>query len=483
LSNSTTPRFGRRASVVAADSLVVVALTALVCVPVWPGVFNADAQFMLLGARADAISSQYAPLLGWAWSLLDGAGVPAGMVFLLGVVAFVSAVLVLVRQFLQPFAARVVTAGIVLFPPVYGLLGLVGRDVWFATAALLITAVAWRVLQRPDAPSSGTAVGLVVLGLVAADSRQNGAPFAALAIGLVAYRLIGRLRPQAAPLTRIAATTLSLALFFGGVLSAQRLVVRTRYYPEQILHIVDLVGVSLERNEPELPRDLFPAQDMNLLRTMVGPLDFRSLLYAQPQVVKQRNRSGEVNAVWTRQWRRVLREHPIDYLIWRGRLYIAQLGITHGVREPYLSGSSEIIDNRLRGSVENVFPGLLEARNEVLSAIDGPEATGSFVVVPAWYLLITAISIVYLGRNGQQRAVVALLVTVSAMQGLLFFTAPGFEYRLEYFQVVLGTTFGSIVVVRRLQTVAVRSRQSQARPAVTTTADHVSSGFIPSGTD
>src|ERR1051325_8567865 len=112
----------RRAHV--SDALVVAALVAVVCVPVWPGVFNSDSQFMLLAARNNTVSNYYAPLHGWVWGILDRAGLPAGIVFLLSILAFVIALLVLVRQFLPAALARLATALVVLFPPVYGLLGL-----------------------------------------------------------------------------------------------------------------------------------------------------------------------------------------------------------------------------------------------------------------------------------------------------------------------------------------------------------------------
>ena len=424
---------------------------------------------MLLGARNDTVSNLYAPLHGWAWGLLDRAGLPPSIVFLLSVAAFVIAVLALARQFLPGTPARVATAVVVLFPPVYGLLGLVGRDVWFATAALAISAGAWHVLRRPGDLRPGTAVVLVVFATIAADARQNGAPFAALAVGLVAHRLFLRLRPRASIPARVAAVTVSTGLFFGGVLVAQQLAVTHQLYPEQNLYLGDLVGVSLERNESVLDRSLFPSQDLELLRTRLGPLDLAAVVYADPPIVNYRNHDAEINRVWASQWRSMLGSHPVDYLIWRTKLFFAQLGITHGVRYPYFEGSAELY-NGLGPTVANVFPGALDARNEVLETFDGPPATGSFLVVPAWYFLVTAASIAFLGRAGERRPALALLLVVLAMQGLLFFTAPGTEYRLEYFQVVLGATFGTIVVTGRLQAVTVRSRWRQARtipPAAT----------------
>lgn len=413
---------------------------------------------MLLAARNGTVSNYYAPLHGWAWSLLDRVGVPPAIVFLLSVAAFVTAVLLVTRLFLPGPAARLTTSVIVLFPPVYGMLGLVGRDVWFATAALVITAGAWHVFRQPEAPTGGTAVMLVVFAGIAADSRQNGAPFAALAVGLVAHRLIRRILPTASAVTRVGAVTATLAVFFGGVLFAQRLVVTTRLYPEQNLYLGDLVGVSLTRNEPVLDDFLFPAQDVAVLRARIGALDLGAIVYADPPVVNYRNENPRINAEWARQWRTMVLDHPVDYLVWRGRLYLAQLGITHGVRYPYFEGSAEL-HNGLGSSVDNVFPGALDARNRLLATFDGPSATGSFLVVPAWYLILAVGSIALLGRNGERRPALALVLVVLAMQGLLFLTAPGSEYRLEYFQVVLGTAFGSVLIAGQIHTVTARGRR------------------------
>jgi hypothetical protein len=463
LSRAALAARSRWADAPVADGLVVGVLVALVCIPVWPGVFNSDSQFMLLAARNNTVSNYYAPLHGWVWGVLDRAGVPPALVFLLSVAAFVTAVLILVKQFLPDPAARCTAAAIVVFPPVYGLLGLVGRDVWFATAAVAITAGAWHVLRTPRMPSLRLSAVLIVFAGVAADSRQNGAPFAALAVGLVAYRLIRHIQPRISPVMRFGAATAAVAVFFGGILLAQRFVVTQHLYPEQNLYVGDLVGVTLVRDEPVLDRSLFPSQDVDLLRSRVGPLDLGAVVYADPPIVTHRNDSSQINSLWATQWRDMLRSHPVDYLIWRTKLYLAQLGVTHGVRYPYFEGSAEL-HNGLGPSVDNVFPEALDVRNSVLSAFDGPMGTGSFLVVPVWYLLVAIGSLVVLARQGDGRSAMALLLVVLTMQGLLFFTAPGSEYRLEYFQVVLGTTFGSIVLARQVESVTVRGRRRHARP-------------------
>jgi hypothetical protein len=449
-----------------ADGLVVAALVGLVCVPVWPGIFFSDSQFMLLEARKGTITNNYAPLHGWIWSLLDRVGIPPGVVFLLGVAAFVTAVLVLAKHFLPARAARVVTFVIVLFPPVYGLLGLVGRDVWFTTSALVITVVAWHVLRQPTPPSIGTVMLLVVVGGFAADGRQNGFPFAVLAVVVATLGTLRRLHPRASVPGRIGLAAVGLGLFFPALLIAQRTVVTHRLYPEQSLYASDLIGVSLTRNEPVLDDFLFPVQDVELLRSYVGgTLDVRAVVYAYPQLVRHRNDSQQTNSAWAKQWRRMLRDHPGDYLIWRGKLYLAQMGITHDVRDAYFEGPWRF-DNGLAPAVANAFPSALDARNRALSIVNGPPASGTLLVAPALYLVIAVGSIGMLARRRREwRAAGALLVVLGAMQVILFFTAPGSEFRLQYFQVVFGTAFCSIAIACLLQSSA--GRKSAQRSELT----------------
>jgi hypothetical protein len=219
------------------DFVVITGLTVLVCVPVWPGNFTIDSQAMLSSARESKISNWYAPLHQWMWSVLDGLGFGPAAVFALGVLAFIASVFLLARQFLPPRAARLVTIVTVLFPPVYGLLGWVGRDVWFATAVVGITALAWHIRRASIAASPWALVALIVLGISAADARQNGLPFyvLAVAVGVAALALVDRLSFRVTNWTRIAAVVLGAVICWSGLRIAQDAVVTVHHHPEQFL--------------------------------------------------------------------------------------------------------------------------------------------------------------------------------------------------------------------------------------------------------
>ncbi len=262
-------RFRARSQGVA-DSVTVGVTVAVVCVPVWPGIFTIDSQAMLRAALEGRISNWYAPLSGWGWGLLDRLGVGPGQVFVLSVTAFVVAVLALAKQFLPDTPARWATVSTVLFPPVYGLLGWVGRDVWFATAVIGITALAWHVRRHGNAASLWAVAALILTAAAAADARQNGAPFALLAVGVAAQALRQRLLPQAGRVVRAGAVVCTLGLFWVLFLLAQRAVVSVKLHPEQYVFSRDLVAVSLEVGHPVLDTSLFPSQDLHALRARLA---------------------------------------------------------------------------------------------------------------------------------------------------------------------------------------------------------------------
>ena len=248
-----------------ADTIVVGVTAVCVCIPVWPGIFTTDSQAMLRWALRGRISDWYAPLHGWAWGFLDRMGVGPGGVFVLGVMAFAVAVLALAKQFLPDGKARLATMGTVLFPSVYGLLGWVGRDVWFATASLGITAGCLHALRRAPPVPPCPLIVLVVLSVAAADSRQNGAPFALFAAGVAGQAMVRRFRPMAPRSLRAGVTVVVVGLFGASFLVGQRAVIVHNLHSEQYLFAHDLVAVSLDVDEPVLDESLFPSQNVELL--------------------------------------------------------------------------------------------------------------------------------------------------------------------------------------------------------------------------
>jgi hypothetical protein len=429
------------------DVVVVASLVAVVCIPVWPGIFTVDSLAILRSARIGTISNWYAPLHAWVWGVVDRLGNP-GTVFLLGVSAFVSAVLFMTRQFLSAPAARVVTAVTVLSPPVYGMLGWVGRDIWFATAAVAITGAVWRLQRRSVTPSGRAVLGLVVLAVAAADSRQNGAPFAVLAVGMAALAVARRALPEARKIVRTAVVLFSIAAFWAGLFVMQRAVISERTYPQQGLYIADVVAVSLIEHRPQMDEDVFPSQDIESLRDRLGDRDPGNAIYLEPPMVRF-GHTSRINELWMGQWRRMILENPGAYLAWRTKLYLRQIGLTRNVLTPHFQASDQL-EGFASDEVTASFGDLLVARNRILGKTEGKPGWGSPLHAPAVYIVGSILAITVLARrSGYRHRGVALVAVLIVMQAVLFFTTPGSEYRLQYYQVVLGIALGSAAVALR----------------------------------
>ncbi len=431
------------------DTVVVASATLLVCVPVWPGIYTVDSQAILQSARDGKVSNWYAPLIGRAWGVVDGTGIPPGVVFLVGVGAFVVAVLTLAKQFLPRSTARVVTLAVVLFPPVYGLLGWVGRDVWFAAACVGLTALAWRA-HRTAARSTWNLGALIALSIIAADARQNGAPFALLGFGVATA---GLLRRRRRPLGRgvrgvvIAVGAIAGLVFVGGLQSA---VTEVKHHPAQLLMLRDLTAVTLDESSPAMDEFLFPSQDVTNLEQRLSDRDPDAVIGLNPPVVRFTPYSdglgaNVINDEYRRQWIDMIKRDPVPYLRARLDLHLDQLGISRDVRSPYFERSDQL--SRSAIGVENSFPELLRIRNLVLSWTNEANGPGSMLRVPALYLVAAIMSSwVIGGRMGARRAAIVLIAVLLSMQLLLFFTAPTSEYRFQFFQVVIGATFLAILV-------------------------------------
>jgi hypothetical protein len=163
----------RRVRLIPFDGVVAVTLTGLVCVPVWPGVFTIDSQAIYSAAVAEDVDTWYAPTLGWLWGMADSLGMAPAGALVIGVAGVVLTLLAAYRLWLRPVAARLATAATVLWPPIYGMLGWVGRDVWFLALLLAVVAlVGWAARlphwRWPLMSAAGVAAWF------AYDARQNG---------------------------------------------------------------------------------------------------------------------------------------------------------------------------------------------------------------------------------------------------------------------------------------------------------------------
>jgi hypothetical protein len=287
----------------------------VVCLPAWPGVFTVDSHAIYRDAIEDQISNWYSPGITWLWGVAEGLGMIPGGAFLTGVFLVACGLWVTYRLWFPAVWTSAFTLGTVLFPPVYGMLGWVGRDIWLAGLVLAtIGGLGWAIrLPRWRRPLLGISL---VTALVSVDARQNALPTVML-WALVAGSLLipsGKLKPVLVSLAVIGG--LALALGFRSTVNA--LVVERQLYPFQAVMLRDLAGISLLTRQLYLPTSLNPNQDLDELEqhwATLGPDDRGSWLFgpASPVAVDPWETGEPINSAANRRLekRRLVRANSV----------------------------------------------------------------------------------------------------------------------------------------------------------------------------
>ena len=440
--------------------LALASIVALVVLPVWPGVFTVDSQVMFESAAHDSISDQYSPLLQWIWGVTTDLGFGPWTALVAGVALCVIGLYGVYSLQLGRWPSVLATLLTVLFPAVYGFLGWVGRDIWFAGLLLCALALVGRLQQGHR--KAAVAGALIVVSILAADARQNGLPVLVIGVGLGVYFLLGsRSRKQAIVGAVIAGLVAAPLLLKGG----QDLVVSQDFQPQQPLLYQDLLAVSLRLDESQLSRDVFPSQDLAEVRKSWQPGNVGATIFppGSPVRFSMGPDGAEITDELTADWKRMVREHPITYLGQRLRLQKLVLGLNGSTSYPYFESSAALGTQSPR--LLQDLSGLNDVRTGYLDAAGVDLPTSGFPYLPWIYLLFgVGAGVLIALRSDRLRlfAVVAVALQVS-LQALLTFTVIGAEFRFEAFQVILGivlpVTLGSLLLAERRQQALPDSRE------------------------
>jgi len=455
-------------------SLIVVSwLTVLVlavALPVWPGVFTVDSLTILGQGVANEVTNWYSPIHGWFWGRIDALGAPVALMLVLGVSAFVLGSYFFLRLWLGQFASLIAVSFIVLWPPVYGLLGWVGRDIWFTAYLMLSFALAGRALRGVHPRlTGGAAIGLAIL---AVDTRQNAFPVLVAAVAMVAFAL-ARHHDLRSALLRASAVVAVGLVGVVALLGLQRLVTSHQHFPSEHLYLSDLIALSVLRDEMLLPPDLFPSQSVAVAREAMHP---GRILYLGEQVAQEDGTvrlegeiayldtspaGEELNARYAKLWRDAILSDLPGYLTIRYDRYLEQLALSGGAQDPYYGvtdaldwGASEELREQMyryysvtdelsrqrSGQLQQTFTGLNEVRLQYLEAARSSTGDGSLLHAVWIYLLLgLGASAVLAWKGTELRALgFAALGFLMLMQAVLFVFAPVATFRYQYPTVVFG---------------------------------------------
>ena len=441
-----------------APAVVLLVPVLLVGVGFWPGHLSADSLAQIDFAKSGDLTNQHAPLLVALWRPFLSLGAGPGWVLTGQLLVFVASCHLILRAALAPLPAAIATAAIALFPPVFGMLGYVGRDTWFAVLLLATFAATVRATQAAPPARRWWIAGALVFAWLTLASRQNAAAAVVLALIVIAAlvldgRATGRRRLVVATAAGVGVT---LALMATQVGAQAALGVRD-VNPEQYLYVYDLAALSEQDRENHFPPVAMPQRGM-------GPVDrfwhvdtMNGYVFGAAPPVPAPMSDAQLSA--TRDaWLDELTGDPLGYLEMRTELFLRQISITREAMWVYHPG----IDPNPYGYVVR-FPGANDAATSYVEAFADAELDGGPLYTIWVYLVLAAVCAAVLLRGSRPLpvlAVGALGLSILTYQAGLYVAAMGTQYRFEFPAVVIGLL--AAVIAIKIAFATMRSRRSLA---------------------
>jgi hypothetical protein len=279
----------------------------------YPGVWTYDARFVYQDIAKGFRGDWQSPVMVVLWSLIDPIAPGAGSMFLLTVtlywLGFGLLAFKLAHRSIWIAAALVLLA---LAPPAFVFIGILWRDVLFASTWLLSAVLAYSVADRATklrAPIQALALGLLAFGVLLRPNALIAAPILATAV-LWPRQFSGKRAailfvPVAAGLFAL------LQVVYYGALGA------VRQHPLHPIMVFDLGGISHFTKQNQFPVTWTATEDALLISGCYQPTEWDIYWRFEPCQFVMKRLEGEKlfgTAVISDAWQRAVTHHPLAYL-------------------------------------------------------------------------------------------------------------------------------------------------------------------------
>lgn len=459
---------------------VLAIMAGLVYVSFMPGHIGIDSLSQIYEADSGDFTNRHAALLLALWRPFFELGLGLGFVLAAQILTFVVGGYLLARSAFARLGAASITAVVCLWPPVFGMLGSVQRDTWFAALLLLSYGLIVRAAQR-DWPARGRWIALAAVAIwLALASRQNAAPALLPGAALLSFLLFDRFAASGRGWSRLTSThlrrvssSITAAVVLTVAMAATQVAGMTAIGardvdPEQYLYIYDLAAVSAIEEENVFPADVMADRTMAPIDNgfSVDSMIFLVFLDSAPIVTPLE--AAQLRSMRDR-WVDVVTSDFGRYLEARTELFGHQLALARSARVVFIPDVAENpYGYRIWAPAVNSAALDYLALFTVNEVEDYPVINGG-VLYSVWiYLLIAGLAMLALLRRGgalEHLAVGALAAAAITTQTGLFVGAMGAEFRFE-FPAVAAAMFAApvaVAVVLRNRTSA-RSHQGRDAP-------------------
>src|SRR6185312_15424765 len=402
----------------------------------YPGIMTFDAKFVYEYIAEGTMGDWQSPFMTWLWGVIDPiAPGPASMFLLIatsywlgfGLLSFVLARRGKRSALLLPILA--------LLPPALAFVGIIWRDVLFATCWLLAASVAFAGSGRPSPirlPAQLLALALVTMGVLLRPNALLAAPI------LAAYAVW----PTRFSFRRTAILFVPAAIGFFAVVQGvyYGALGATRQHPLQSIMIFDLGGISHFAKENQYPVDWNVSENALLLNGCYQPTQWDIYWRLEPCEFVMRKIEREKGLFGTsaipEAWLRAIFRPPLAYLQHRSAFmwnFLAADNLTMwlaDVEHP----TQQVLSDRA-------------AFNALVSMHNGLKSTPLFRV-GAWLLACMALCCLGWRRAGSRGGAFVLGVCGSATLYVMSFFVVGVASDFRYgYWAVLAAIPGAVVAV------------------------------------
>lgn len=422
-----------------AASALIAAGFGLTLLIFYPGIMTYDAKFVHEDIVKGVLGDWQSPIMTVIWGVIDPLAPGAGSMFLLiaisywlgfGLLAFVLARRATRLALLLPLLA--------LLPPAFVFVGIIWRDVLFATSWLLAAAIVFAIAERGTRfrlPVQALAFVLCAFGVLLRPNALIAAPILAAYIVWPMQMSLKRTAMLFVP--AMAGFFALVQVIYYGALGA------TRQHPLQSIMVFDLGGISHFAKQNQFPVSWSEPEARLLLNGCYRPTQWDIYWRLEPcdfvmRKVEREEKLFGTPAI-TEAWARAIMRHPVAYLRHRAAFmwnFLCGNNLTMWLAD-------------VESPAETVFPDR-PAFVALVYLHDMLKPTPLFRT-GAWLLVCIIVCGFAWRRRETPEGAFAFAVCGSGAVYVLTFSAVGVasDFRYGYWAVLAGIVGGVVVMLRR----------------------------------